>query len=179
LGGKCIKCGENRPHILAFHHIVSTEKNENPSRFLANSQIEKFFEEIKKCILLCSNCHGDFHYLNNNYNITIEEYLGKNIEPLIIDVKQQEKSIQQNKKEEILKWQLELLKKEQKKRHIYKGKIIAFNEKWLQEFETVEECAIYMTKILNLTIDNCRDGIRRVINGKRLSYHNYRFTKNN
>lgn len=79
LGGKCEKCGEQREHILAFHHIDRSEKDENPSNLLANSKIEEFFIEINKCILLCNNCHGDFHFLESKDNITIEEYLGKKL----------------------------------------------------------------------------------------------------
>ena len=75
LGGCCKKCGENRPYVLAFHHLDGNEKDNTPSRFLANSQFEVFFEEIKKCILLCNNCHSEFHYFEANENLTIEEYL--------------------------------------------------------------------------------------------------------
>ena len=31
-----------------------------------NYSLEKVQEEIKKCIVLCSNCHHEFHFLNNN-----------------------------------------------------------------------------------------------------------------
>lgn len=79
LGGKCEKCGEQREHILAFHHIDGNEKDENPSRLLANSKIEDFFIEINKCILLCHNCHGDFHFLEGEKGITIQDYLGREL----------------------------------------------------------------------------------------------------
>ena len=75
LGGKCEKCGETREHILNFHHLNPQEKDEIPSRLLSQSKIESFFEEIEKCILLCSNCHEDFHFLESKYRITIEDYL--------------------------------------------------------------------------------------------------------
>ena len=75
LGGVCKKCGENRPYILAFHHLDPSIKDDVPSKLLGNSQFDAFFEEIKKCILLCNNCHGEFHYLEANNGITIDEYL--------------------------------------------------------------------------------------------------------
>ena len=75
LGGKCAKCGETREHILNFHHLDPSEKIDIPSKLLIQSKIEAFFEEIDKCILLCSNCHEDFHYLESKDGITIDEYL--------------------------------------------------------------------------------------------------------
>lgn len=75
LGGKCVKCGDTRPYILAFHHIDPNQKDDTPSRLLADSQLEDFFEETKKCVLLCCNCHTEFHYLEANNGITLEEYL--------------------------------------------------------------------------------------------------------
>lgn len=77
LGSKCCKCGDNRPYVLAFHHLDPSEKDDTPSNFLKNSQFEEFFKEITKCILLCCNCHTEFHYFQSNYNTTIEEYLGE------------------------------------------------------------------------------------------------------
>lgn len=81
LGNKCEKCGEQRVHILEFHHVDPTTKDEIPSRILANSKIQEFFEEIQKCILLCSNCHQDFHYLEaHNKELTLQQYLDNDIE---------------------------------------------------------------------------------------------------
>lgn len=79
LGGKCEKCGEQREHILAFHHIDSESKDSTPAKLIANSKFDEFFKEIEKCILLCNNCHGDFHYRESKEGITLEEYLGKPI----------------------------------------------------------------------------------------------------
>lgn len=81
LGGKCRKCGETRQHVLDFHHINPRERDETPSRLLANSKLKEFFFEIEKCILLCSNCHQDFHWLSAyDKELTIELYLDSNIE---------------------------------------------------------------------------------------------------
>lgn len=63
LGGKCSKCGNDNIVCLEFHHLDSKEKDFCVAKMLDRSapwpEIE---EEIKKCILLCSNCHYEFHY---------------------------------------------------------------------------------------------------------------------
>lgn len=60
LGGKCEICGEDRPYLLMFHHLKSEEKENNIQNIksLRWSIIEK---EVKKCKLLCHNCHRCLH----------------------------------------------------------------------------------------------------------------------
>lgn len=60
LGGSCQKCGENNIFKLCFHHLDTKEKEFEISdiKYYRWSIIEK---EIKKCILLCSNCHSELH----------------------------------------------------------------------------------------------------------------------
>lgn len=78
-GGCCEKCGESRLHLLDFHHLNKNEKIKGVGEFLRRYSLIKGFElakkEIEKCILLCSNCHRDFHYLEKENGITTEEYL--------------------------------------------------------------------------------------------------------
>lgn len=75
LGDRCMKCGEERIYLLDFHHRDQQDKESSLSTLLKNSQNVMFFNELKKCILLCANCHREFHYLQNNQNITTEEYV--------------------------------------------------------------------------------------------------------
>ena len=44
---------------------------------IKSSSIEKLIEEVDKCKLLCANCHREFHYLEKENNITLQEYLGE------------------------------------------------------------------------------------------------------
>jgi hypothetical protein len=60
LGGKCSICGYNKClAALDFHHI--NEKQFTPSKLLKLIDRDKAYEEIKKCILLCANCHREEH----------------------------------------------------------------------------------------------------------------------
>ena len=61
LGGKCVCCRYNKyPCSLDFHHVDPTQKDKNFSTKLHWSW-ERLKEELKKCVLLCSNCHRAFH----------------------------------------------------------------------------------------------------------------------
>lgn len=75
LGGKCIHCGENRVYLLDFHHRNPEEKESTLSDYSKGYNVDKFFEEVEKCDLLCANCHREFHYLNNREGLTYEDYL--------------------------------------------------------------------------------------------------------
>lgn len=73
---KCAKCGINTSCMLDFHHLDPKCKDINVSRFLDSSySLQRIKDEIAKCIVLCSNHHREFHYLNNNEELSIENYL--------------------------------------------------------------------------------------------------------
>ena len=60
-GGKCIVCGYNfSEYALDFHHLKHEKKLFNLSSKWARpwGEIEN---ELKKCVLLCSNCHAIYH----------------------------------------------------------------------------------------------------------------------
>lgn len=60
---KCSKCDENHIACLEFHHLNPEEKYDNLSNmFLHGASKEKIEKELKKCIILCSNCHRKLHY---------------------------------------------------------------------------------------------------------------------
>ena len=65
LGGKCEWCGFKGPvACFDFHHIDATKKGENISVILSLSSdefIERIGPELKKCTLLCANCHRILH----------------------------------------------------------------------------------------------------------------------
>ena len=73
----CAKCGDSRGYVLDFHHLDPTQKENNIARMISNRyELDRVYDEIKKCIVLCSNCHREFHYFQSlNPSLTIEEYL--------------------------------------------------------------------------------------------------------
>lgn len=64
-GGKCIICGYNRCNAaLEFHHKNEDEKTDKGFGVSQNGMLakwDKLKEEIKKCVLVCSNCHREIH----------------------------------------------------------------------------------------------------------------------
>jgi len=60
LGGQCIVCGYKKClNALDFHHKY--DKNFNISSKM-KYRLEILLEEIKKCDLLCANCHREKHF---------------------------------------------------------------------------------------------------------------------
>ena len=58
---KCVMCGWNEhSEILQYHHRNPMEKEIQIGK--SHHNIDKIKEEIKKCILLCPNCHMWLHY---------------------------------------------------------------------------------------------------------------------
>ena len=58
---KCIKCGEDRPWVIQFHHLDPNTKAFNITRCGTRSK-RSIWEESCKCVCLCSNCHDEFHH---------------------------------------------------------------------------------------------------------------------
>ena len=62
LGGKCSRCGYSKSfYALDFHHTEGN-KEESLSKLIRNQSKQKALKEIKKCILLCANCHRELHH---------------------------------------------------------------------------------------------------------------------
>lgn len=60
---KCSKCGDKRWYVLDFHHVGKKEK-EIGDMIRRGTSLENLKKELRKCIVLCSNCHREEHYLN-------------------------------------------------------------------------------------------------------------------
>ena len=61
-GNKCNICGYNKVNsALEFHHIKPEEKTYGLASMGTCHQLEQDLKEIKKCILVCANCHREIH----------------------------------------------------------------------------------------------------------------------
>lgn len=60
---QCERCGEDHPACLDFHHPDGVEKRDGVAR-MVNRAFSKtsIREEIRKCVVLCANCHRKEHY---------------------------------------------------------------------------------------------------------------------
>lgn len=63
-GGKCQICSYLKcHHALNFHHLIKEGKkfaiSDSICRFKKSTK--ELEEELKKCILICSNCHAEIH----------------------------------------------------------------------------------------------------------------------
>lgn len=62
----CARCGENHPACLDFHHENPSDKEFSLYRMPEASSRSHIEAEIKKCIVLCANCHRKLHWQERN-----------------------------------------------------------------------------------------------------------------
>lgn len=80
MGGKCCICGYNKCNsALDLHHLNPNEKEFGIGKIRANIKSwDKIVKELKKCILVCSNCHAEIHddilKIPKNYIAFNEDY---------------------------------------------------------------------------------------------------------
>jgi hypothetical protein len=75
LGGKCRNCNADNIFVLEFHHIEKSK--EKLLRKIKSYRWSFIEEEIKKCILLCSNCHAELHCTKNRNHKEKKKILDK------------------------------------------------------------------------------------------------------
>lgn len=61
-GLACSKCGAAHPAIIDFHHVDRSEPKHSVNLLISHGRWAKAREEIKKCIVLCANCHRIVHW---------------------------------------------------------------------------------------------------------------------
>lgn len=57
----CSECGFKNPAALDFHHEHPENKEHNVNRLVSDGRFKKAYEEAKKCVVLCANCHRVHH----------------------------------------------------------------------------------------------------------------------
>lgn len=67
-GDKCTDCKGTYPrYVYQFHHLDPSKKDVNPSAALRRTP-ERMWEELKKCVMLCANCHMIRHHSGKEYD---------------------------------------------------------------------------------------------------------------
>lgn len=63
-GGSCGVCGYNKcPDALELHHLIPSEKEFTLGSIRATPKNWDYVvTELRKCVMLCSICHREFHY---------------------------------------------------------------------------------------------------------------------
>lgn len=72
----CQKCGYNKClEVLEFHHKNPQEKETTIAQMIYHhySQ-EQIKQEMDKCVILCANCHREFHFYEKTKGITLEQF---------------------------------------------------------------------------------------------------------
>lgn len=93
MGSKCQICGYSKCNdALELHHLDPSEKEFGLGAIMARPvKWTRIIEEIKKCILLCSNCHKEVHRgiseIPNNYQQFDESLLFTKEAEKIIQIK--------------------------------------------------------------------------------------------
>jgi len=61
-GGRCIICGYNKCNrALSFHHMNDDKEFGIASIRSIPKNWDLILSEVKKCVLVCSNCHSEIH----------------------------------------------------------------------------------------------------------------------
>ena len=61
----CVICGFAHPTALDFHHVNPSPDDKPVYQLVRNGAYRMALKEIKKCIVLCANCHRIHH--NDEY----------------------------------------------------------------------------------------------------------------
>jgi len=65
--GSCKYCDEDFKECLVFHHKDDSDKKFNVSKYDKDAKnIEELAEEIRKCVIVCANCHRKLHSENHD-----------------------------------------------------------------------------------------------------------------
>ena len=58
----CVVCGFSHPAVIDFHHADPKTKTDNVHQLVQRGRYAAAYEELKKCVTLCANCHRIHHY---------------------------------------------------------------------------------------------------------------------
>lgn len=80
----CERCGNKDFRVLQFDHKNQKNKKEDISRMVSNGNtLPTVLKEIKKCRVLCANCHS---IRTHNQRFTNKRYLERKVKGNLIEV---------------------------------------------------------------------------------------------
>ena len=63
----CVRCKIKDPRVLEFHHLDTSKKEFNiADYYYSQYSSERLEQEIKKCTVICANCHRILHAEERN-----------------------------------------------------------------------------------------------------------------
>jgi hypothetical protein len=72
----CMDCGISHPAVLQFHHLSRADKSFTISSIVSRAtSVKQITNEIKKCDVLCVNCHAKRHWRETYGSDSWEELL--------------------------------------------------------------------------------------------------------
>ncbi len=73
---RCMDCGISHPAVLQFHHRDRAEKSFTISSVVSRAtSVKQITREIKKCDVVCVNCHAKRHWRETHQTDSWEEVL--------------------------------------------------------------------------------------------------------
>lgn len=71
----CYLCGEDHRAVKEYHHIVPVYRTQSSKkRSILTMHSNKFHQEIRKCVVLCANCHKKVHADDRTIDVDLTEY---------------------------------------------------------------------------------------------------------
>lgn len=72
----CMDCGINHPAVLQFHHRNRDDKSFTIANVVRRADsMKQIMDEIKKCDVLCVNCHAKRHWRETHATDSWEEMI--------------------------------------------------------------------------------------------------------
>jgi hypothetical protein len=79
----CHHCGASHPAIIDFHHVVRDGTQRSVNRLAADNIWSQVYEEVKKCLPLCSNCHRVLHWNETRNKTLTKNMTGRQVNNLL------------------------------------------------------------------------------------------------
>jgi len=79
---QCSRCPEKHPGVLEFHHEDPTIKDDNITSMVHHGTLknkEAILTEMKKCVVLCANCHRKEHWMQTQVTQARDDAKWKNL----------------------------------------------------------------------------------------------------